>query len=287
MITTYVCGGLGNQLFQYATARGIAEERNSIPALDLSWYREIKARDTPRTFLLTEFKINAAILPPFRAKLIRILRTPAGPFVAKILGYNQILKENAGCYDDRVEKLRGKSYLWGYWQSHRYFSKIRHQLKSEIVPKQIQSDYNSILQRMSVPESVFLHVRRGDYVTNPHAAATHGTCSLEYYKRALALIESKVSRPRLFVFTDDRDWVRSSFRVPREIEIVSDKTRGCPIADLQLMRACRHGITANSSFSWWGAYLGSDDPRIIVAPERGFHLTRTTRHLYPSDWHLI
>ena len=140
---------------------------------------------------------------------------------------------------------------------------------------------------MTSTDSVMVHVRRGDYVSLAAAAANHGTCTPEYYRAALDLLRQTVPAPTLFVFSDDPAWATANLRFDVPTRYVSHNPPSEPDQDLRLMSACRHAIIANSSFSWWGAWLGQGERRVVIAPSRWFADGRPTPDLIPTDWRTL
>jgi hypothetical protein len=145
-----------------------------------------------------------------------------------------------------------------------------------------------MLQLIDETESICVHVRRGDYVSNRAAADFHGTCSTAYYKSAVARIARNMEKPVCYIFSDDPDWVRREllFDIPAVIVDVNGPAQAHQ--DLWLMAACRHYVIANSSLSWWGAWLGRYSNKFVVAPSRWFLTNdKSTVDLLPSAWDIL
>jgi hypothetical protein len=141
-----------------------------------------------------------------------------------------------------------------------------------------------IAQEIAVVNSVSLHIRRGDYASNPKTLSTHGTCSLAYYKEAIRKIIERVESPHLFVFSDDIDWARDNLNIDLPIRYVDHNRDSESFNDMRLMSLCRHHIIANSSFSWWGAWLNPHEDKIVVAPNNWFANSNNTKDLLPTGW---
>lgn len=133
-------------------------------------------------------------------------------------------------------------------------------------------------------ESVSVHVRRGDYVTLASASAYHGLCTLDYYHRAIRHVAERVANPTLFVFSDDPEWTKANLHSPFPTHYVDHNPAGKAFQDLRLMSLCRHHILANSSFSWWGAWLSRSNGGLVIAPERWYAVNRPTPDLIPARW---
>jgi hypothetical protein len=176
--------------------------------------------------------------------------------------------------------------LSGYFQSEKYFREYESAIRAELMPAvPSETSLLKLAQQLRSENSVSVHVRRGDYVSNPIARSHHGVCGEGYYRKAKIELESQVSAPRYVIFTDDIPWVKDSFGVFPGALIASELTHGDPVNDLWLMAQCRHAIIANSSFSWWGAWLGNFSGKSVFAPERWLLATGfNTEDLVPAAW---
>lgn len=287
MVVFHSMGGLGNQLFQYATARRLAHALGVEVVVDSAWHERTFRNTTRRPFELTRLRVQLRELSEKESRWARIARNRALSRLPFATPWT-IRRERSFSYDESIMGAADRTYLYGYWQSPRYFEDIRALLSAEVQPAEpVSSADRDVLDRMSRCESVLVHVRRGDYVSLKTAAAAHGTCTREYYGAAFDLVSRAVRDPVLFVFSDDPDWSRKnlSFRAPTVF--VDHNSAGAGPQDLRLMAACRHAIIANSTFSWWGAWLGRGDGRIVVAPKRWFADDRPTPDLLPSSWTAI
>jgi hypothetical protein len=185
--------------------------------------------------------------------------------------------------------LPSNVYLEGFWQCERYFTNIRSVLLKEFTPKnQFNLANAELLSRINSVNSVAVHIRRGDYVTNPQASKFHGILPLSYYERAIKLIEEKIGNPEFFVFSDDQEWVKLNFKIPYPVHFVEKNQGKDAVFDLALMAACRHNVIANSSFSWWGAWLNTNPLKIVIAPHRWFaDSSVSSADLLPSSWYRL
>jgi glycosyl transferase family 11 len=286
MVVFYSMGGLGNQMFQYATARGLARRLGIDVGADTSWHGRTLPDTTPRPFVLPRLNVQLRALSMrerFWARIAsdRILgRFPLLPWAVR--------RERDFSYDPSIARSGDRTYLFGYWQSPRYFEDARDTLVPELLPRAPPSDADRrVIESMRGCESVFVHVRRGDYVSLAAAAANHGTCSVEYYRAAFDVVAGAVRAPVLFVFSDDPAWARENLKFPAPTVYVDHNSPGDAEQDLRLMASCRHAIIANSSFSWWGAWLGDQEGRVVVAPRRWFADGRPTPDLLPPTWRVI
>lgn len=282
MVICRLIGGLGNQLFQYAAARRIALKNDWPIKLDVGGFRAYKRRP----YALGHFRIVEDFASPEEVE--RLKRSPWGRMLQRILPAvpRTDVRERHFHFDDRVHDVTSSVYLTGYWQSPRYFSDVAEIIRSEFTLKAPATGQNArALDLIVGTESVAVHVRRGDYVTNPKARRFHGSCTLDYYRRALAEISLRIHKPRFFVFSDDPGWTRAHLVVPDPVVFVEHNGPDRAHEDLRLMRTCRHHIIANSTFSWWGAWLGAHPDQLVIAPDSWFASgNKDTRDLYPSSW---
>lgn len=287
MVVFHSRGGLGNQLFQYATARRLALAHGVGVAADTSWHGRRLRNTTPRPFVLPELRVRLEALSGPERSWARVASHPilgrlplAAPWVVK--------RERGFAFDPSVLRCGPRTFLHGYWQSPMYFDDIRETLLQELQPVAPPAPGDeAVLARTRGCESVFLHVRRGDYVTLGSAAATHGSCTIEYYSAAFELLARTVRTPVLFVFSDDPAWARENIRLPAPTVYVDHNPPGAAVQDLRLMASCRHAIIANSSFSWWGAWLGTGEGKVVVAPRRWFARGPLTPDLFPAGWRTL
>jgi hypothetical protein len=282
-VSVRIAGGLGNQMFQYAAARALAL-RHGVPLeLDLSFYDPGRHRAYElEAFALAPHGVIAPPPPgPFartRAALARAWRhrrRPPGPPVA-------LYREPHFHFDPRFAQLVPPVRLVGYFQSARYFEDCEATIRQELAPPPATDALSrEIAQRMG-GQGVALHVRRGDYVTNPKNASTFAVCGVDYYARALALLPAAAE---VFVFSDDMAWAREHLPRLRPLVFVDDGSRRSGLADLWLMAQARHHVIANSSLSWWGAWLAAPAGGLKIAPARWFvDPAMDDRDLVPAGW---
>ena len=290
MIIVKLYGGLGNQMFQYATAKSIAERHASIVKLDVSGFETYKLHKYSLhcfqlgEYIATKTEINDLIYEQSLMKEYadKFLRKTSIPFSFR---KNYIL-ENKFEFNECILAVPDNVYIEGYWQSAKYFSEINNILRREFVVKYRQdADSRSFFEKIQNSESVSLHVRRADYVTNPMANKIHGTCDQQYYDLAIRYIQERIDSPHIFLFSDEPDWARNNlkFNIPVTIVDCNDSSRN--YEDLRLMSHCRHNIIANSSFSWWGAWLNQNPSKIVCVPKNWFRdASVNTEDLIPEEW---
>lgn len=277
-------GGLGNQMFQYAAGRSLSARLGVSLMLDLSWF----GGQVGRQYALSKFNIKAetsiqlAWLP---SQVSAIASRLSRRYLPSVMGV-PVWREPHFHYASEFAKLSGVVFLEGYWQSHRYFLEIRSQLLQEFALREhLSPSCAKLLDRISVCDAICVHVRRGDYLSNPIAAKVHGTCTVDYYHAGVREICQGLTRPHCFVFSDDPAWVRASLIFDCPMTVVDVNGPDNAHFDLMLMAACRHFLIANSSLSWWGAWLGRQVGKKVIAPARWFLTTdKDTRDLLPETW---
>lgn len=285
VIAARLCGGLGNQMFQYAAGRGLAMTRNVPLMLDLDWYRRPPGSSAARVYELHRYPVAAHVASRLDRLRFRLLASRLGSQFAWIGRGWTVHRERHFDHDPSVKGIRGHVYLDGYWQSARYFEHVAKEIRAELRPSQpLGEGDNAVLELMRTGPSVSVHVRRGDYVSNVAATATHGACTPEYFERACAIMASRVPGVRFFVFSDDMAWSRAALRLPGSTTFVDHNGPAAAFQDMRLMSLCDHHVIANSSFSWWGAWLGAKALQIVVAPKHWFADGRATATLLPADW---
>ena len=276
-IITSLCGGLGNQMFQYAAGRALSLRTGAPLLLDTNWYANT-AGNTPRQYMLHVFPVQGDIatqeqLAPFfhhpemfHQKVLRKLFGRPHP-VPKGLVNEPHFK-----YWPGFPQVQAPAYLAGYWQSEQYFaeyaSAIRADFKFPPLPAGVAQQVGQAIAQSVHP--VAIHVRRGDYVASPEANATHGVCSASYYAAAIAQVAEQCPNVTLFLFSDDPVWVQENFATQGLPATVVDLALPEePWHDMHLISLCRHHVIANSSFSWWGAWLG-EKGGMVYAPKQWF-----------------
>ncbi len=283
MIVTHIFGGLGNQLFQFAFGKALAARLGVELRIDTRYFD----RPRPDELCLHHFSIQTPEverrgLPPMRHDGLL-------PYLAgKLRGHRwTMFRETSLGYDPAAETLGDNTYLKGYWQTELYFRDHADLVRAHLQVVTPPTDENrQVMDEQDSCYPVSLHVRRGDYVSNPKFNATHGTCDLDYYRRAADLIVERTRcEPVFFAFSDEPDWVRENLKLPYPMRIVSHNGPEHNYEDIRLMSRCRHHIIANSSFSWWGAWLNPDPDKIVIAPRRWFADPGMQKHdLVPEGW---
>lgn len=288
MIITKLQGGLGNQLFQYAAGLALAQKHGVTLKADTSFLKlDPKGHYTKREPELHHFELqleeaNESDLKKFNLNESILWRKLKKQFPT---WFNSIVfNESQQQVEPNFFKLPANVYLNGYWQSEKYFSEIRDLLiqRLSIKPEYLQNTepYLSLIKKTT--ETVALHIRRGDYVSLSSAKEFHGVCGVEYYQKAATMFSEKA---QLLVFSDDLDWCRANLRFKQPTELINT---GSTYSDFYLMKNCQHQIIANSSFSWWAAWLNTNPSKKVIAPKKWFADSNiNTSDVYPVSWEKI
>ncbi len=284
MIIVNLKGGLGNQMFQYALGRALTLKNNDVLKLDTEdLYKAKELGNIYRPFDLEAFAIYKDIATPLESTR---LRYPYGIFskTLEVLG-RKILRKNTVTFNQKVFTLTGNQYLDGYWQSPLYFNSIRKTLLSDFTLRDSLSESGQALETQIIStNSVSLHVRRGDYTSNPRVLRENGVCSVKYYEKAVTEIGKTQNDVTYYVFSDDITWVKSNIPLQgNTVVFVEDATLTSP-QELYLMSLCKHNIIANSSFSWWAAWLNQHEDKAVIAPTPWFDTITYDPHLIPDSW---
>ncbi len=287
MIIVKLLGGLGNQMFQYAFGKHLALKNNSSLLLDLSYYESQSLRKYELdAFLISEKTIskdllNQLVYPNPPTIFIRLINK----FFNKQLEY-KIVSEASTSFDSSCLNLKGNVYLSGYWQSEKYFKSIEIQLREIFTFQHEKYEKTLFLKEILHSNSISIHIRRGDYVNDKATHAVHGLCDLAYYHNAINAIADKEINPVFFIFTDDVVWAKENLVIPFEHHFVSGNNLN-NFEEMYLMSLCKHNIIANSSFSWWAAWLNPNQQKKIIAPKVWFAdsaMNEKTIDLIPQAW---
>ncbi|MEI6019621.1 MAG: alpha-1,2-fucosyltransferase [Bacteroidota bacterium] len=274
MIVVKLIGGLGNQMFQYAAGKALAHRHGVSLKLDVTGFdKATEGAYTQRHFELGCFKLQTEIAT--EAELKRFTRFEENRWLRVAqrkmpwLFSNTFFSESGSQFHETFLKLGANTYMNGYWQSELYFNDIRKILLqdfelNETMPKTLDHWFNKI----QTINSVSMHVRRGDYVQLASANAFHGICSELYYQNALSKLQLDEKNVEIFVFSDDINWCKENLKFKTKTHFVDHAEKAC--WDLFLMRHCKHNIIANSSFSWWAAWLNEHTNKRVFVPEYWF-----------------
>jgi len=289
MIIVKIMEGLGNQLFQYAFGRAIAYHRNVSLKFDLSFYKNYHSRE----YLLGHFNISVPEASDAEIDYVKYGKDdylrPFRIIIQKFLPYylRRIVVEKIGIgYDHNMLKAQNNAYYVGYWSAYyKLFKDISHLLEREItLSHTMDINIQNYLNKIKDKQSVSIHFRRGDYLKNENLKF-FGVQPIEYYYNAVNYINSKISNPYFFIFSDDINWVQEYFQLDSPHEFISQNNESQAFYDLILMSECKNHIIANSSFSWWGAWLNKNHNKIVIAPQKWYANNMiNANHFIPENW---
>lgn len=282
-------GGLGNQFFQYALGRSLALRHGQPVVFDLSWYTRTTDQ-IKRKYELDNFQTVIKTADQTEVRALEKFKRAAGPvgFLKTILTANpkKYVQDFSYRYNPAILKTQPPAYLDGYWQSEKYFADIADAIRRELSLKEPPSGQNAeMLKRIQSTPSISLHVRRGDYVASKATNAFHGTTGLDYYRAAIEKVKSAAPNGTIYVFSDDQAWVKENLKFDLPTVFIDFNSGDRAHEDMRLMSACAHNVVANSTFSWWGAWLNPNPNKMVVAPKRWFADPRMdATDLIPSSW---
>jgi hypothetical protein len=291
MVIVKLMGGLGNQLFQYAAARRIAFINNVPLKLDISGFEVYKLHKySLRAFNIQEMFASAEEINALKHEeqgLIKVLltKTKKGRHSLDV----PYVKEKHFQFDPDILKLKAPVYLDGYWQSEKYFKDIEDIIRREFTVKARSDEKNEKMAgEIAAASAVSLHIRRMDYITDKNTNQILGTCSMDYYSRAIEKILKKVANPHFFVFSDDAEWIMENMKIDALSTFVIHNGPDKNYEDLRLMSLCKHNVIANSTFSWWGSWLNSNPEKIVYCPSQWFKAKELNKNdLIPPAWESI
>lgn len=283
MIIVKIVGGLGNQMFCYAYAKALEQKGNKVK-IDISAYDTYKIHGG---FQLDNYYINLE-----ESSSLENSKYYKNNFLSKVLrkiGFSNsnIIEENSLLFDDKLLEIKDNNYVSGYFQCEGYFINIR-----EILLEQFSINSNVAQYTKKIKKEILvtnnccsIHVRRGDFINNLNKNI-HGSCTLEYYKKAEEIIKLKDINVKFFIFSDDIQWCKNNFEIDNAIYVKTEEDR-LPHEDMYLMSLCKYNIIANSSYSWWAAWLNKNDDKLVIAPKRWFiddNLERQSKDIVCKEW---
>lgn len=283
MIIVSINGGLGNQLFQYAFGKHLEYIHKKEVFYDLSVFDNPKHRPLAlEHFNTTIKKASQSKLPFSKRKNFKNLKVGKS-YLDRFFYPYQIIEQNQFDFNPLYLSNIQNAYYWGYWQSEQYFLGVKETIKNHFTFR--DSDFSeqekNTYQKINSTNSICLHVRRGDYV----GSKLHPVCDRSYYQQAIKLIAEKIKNPHFFIFSDDILWCKNNISLEWSQEFVTTSEAW---RDFRLMCHCQHYIIANSSFSWWAAYLGKHEEKIVISPKNWFNnIEYSTKDLLPEMWSAI
>jgi hypothetical protein len=294
MIIVKIVGGLGNQLFQYAFGKALEAHTGLKVHYDISDFNE---KYKLHKISLQHFNVNineasvkdiAQLTSIYNKAKYKLFRVTNGKAIDKKT--LKFYREEGTLYDEDVFSLTYSDiYFDGYWQSEKYFDNIQNMIRNDFTVTTTPTKNNqNIIDKINKCNAISLHIRRGDYVANAVSNEIYSTCSLGYYEQALQYMTENVADPVFFIFSDDIEWAKSNLQGKNNLEFVDINSADHNYEDLRLMSLCKHNIIANSTFSWWGAWLNSNSDKIVIAPKKWFNIeSRSSVDLIPEKWILF
>jgi hypothetical protein len=292
MIIVRLRGGLGNQLFQFAAAYSLAHNKGVGLKSDLYTYTKHPLR---------KYELHHFNIPLEEATRAEVHQFTGSNFVERYLNKKNNYFNCPGVfaqphyhfYDDFFS-LPVPIYLSGYWQSEKYFENVSADLRKMVTPSApMDSKNNDLISEVRSSQSVAVHIRRTDY----NSGSFFQPMGLDYYQRALGVMSKNISNPRYFIFSDDIEWSRQQLKDLPNATFVDHNRGADSFKDLLVMSSCRHQVIANSTFSWWAAWLNDFPGKTVIAPQTWFHNTwvtkkepvypcrfYNTKDLLPSSW---
>ena len=290
MIIIRLWGGLGNQLFQYAYGYSMAKKLNTHLKLDISYFDNqpdnlnrlpkilnLNIQEKEQLEELNSYK-NLNLLKS--RQINRLIRIPKKSifFCGGDLYY---LKESRFEYTPFFQQIKKENlYIDGYWQCEEYFIDVRQDLLAQYQAKIENDKFHEIKEQMGKNNSVAVHIRRGDYVGNRNIFSNLYELKASYYHESMTYMESKIDNPEYYLFSDDIEWVRSNLGEKENFHYIDSSFGFADYEELLLMSCCKNQIIANSTFSWWAAWLNENPNKIVIAPSRWFG----NRNIIPSSW---
>ncbi|MDO9207684.1 MAG: alpha-1,2-fucosyltransferase [Sulfuricurvum sp.] len=283
MLIVQLTGGLGNQMFQYSFAKALQAKGYEVK-LDISTFETYTLHGG---FGLEHYTITLPIaskeeLTPYKTNFLTRIGKKFNLPNKKLRGEKTLL------FQQELLSPPDNTSLYGYFQSEKYFNPLRHTILEEFTLKAPLSPYSAFIEKTihSLSNTASIHIRRGDYITDSKANKFHGICGLDYYEEAIALLDSKFEAMHYFIFSDDIEWVKNNLS-PKNCTYIDNPSPHIPHEDIYLMSLCHHNIIANSSFSWWGAWLNHNSTKVVIAPKKWFaddKMVQQSRDIVPESW---
>lgn len=282
-------GGIGNQLFQYAFGESIKKKWNCEVLYNIDWFYRY-GLDTPRELALLKLVDLNYIKHSKKKEFLQ------SPHISKLLNQFSFLhktefrSEESFDFFEHYQKMPSKKikkiFFNGYWQSSKYFQLIEHDLRNKLLAYKTHLKKSSLFNNIkNAKNSTSLHIRRGDYISNKAAKNTFDTCSLDYYKNAINNINKLAGEEsKFFIFSDDIEWAKDNINIDNNLIYVDSKYNLSDLDELFLMSICKNHIIANSTYSWWGAWIGSSKAGITICPKNWYKSSKQPNALFPEKW---
>ncbi|NTW33494.1 MAG: alpha-1,2-fucosyltransferase [Bacteroidetes bacterium] len=295
MIIVSIFGGLGNQMFQYALGRHLSYMLKTDLKFDTSFNfirTDFNIEDIP--FIFDIFDVKGELATESEIKklkgegLKRIYNSLYWRWqYLKPFHKQHLIKERFFHFDADIFKCSKNTYLHGYWQSEKYFKGIKNLIIEDFqIKKPIELNNFEIANRINSEESVSIHLRGRDYIKKEEINKIYFTCDESYYERCIKTISEKIQKPHFFIFSDDPEWAKSFLKIDYPFTFVEGNSwNKTNYEDFRLMSMCKHNIIANSSYSWWAAWLNQNPNKIVIAPQKWFNdKSFNASDLIPEEW---
>lgn len=312
MIVSKITMGLGNQMFQYAAAKSLALHKKVPLTLDVSAYEGYNLRkfELAEIFNLQAEQATKQDIEKYRIKQpLKSLWNALMPFnrmyfyhlpyeMTKVKRTLLQLAETVSPshkkktfiepyyhYNSNFFKTRNDVFLVGYWMSWKYFEKFDQEIRQDFtVRNNLVSHLSNIENEIRNSDSVSIHIRRSDF-TSEKNTKLHGIVPLSFYREAIKRIATKYPALRLYIFSDDIHWVKDNFTTEFPVVFVSNDISKTAFEDFYLMSICKHNVIANSTFSWWAAYLNNNAGKMVIAPKKWYNKSPYNyKDVYPTSW---
>ncbi len=291
MIIVKLQGGLGNQLFQYAFGRALSLEYKRELALDISWY----ARNRYSKYFMPHSIFNFNIIEKRKSSIflryitliskhIRLLPKPLNK-ISKFYLFGRFLPVYINESTFNILNMPQNSVLYfdGYWQNIKYFQKYESIIRKEFTLKhKLIGENKKYLKKIVSSNSISIHIRRGVYISDPNISILYPHCSLKYYSDAISYIAKRIQNPTFFIFSNEIDWAKNNLKADYPIVFIDNQ--GPDYEHLFLMSQCKHNIIADSTFSWWGAWLNNNPSKIVIAPKKWVNDSKIKHAKIPNSW---
>jgi hypothetical protein len=288
MIIQKINWWLGNQMFQYAFIKSLSIRNKIDFRLDISWSNTYLRKYELEIFNIDKKYSRTADLPFyerlfFNSKIANFITSKIIYFFKKYNHNHHIEKQYN--YDDDFMKIKTWYVEW-FFQTEKYFIDFEEIIRKDFeFIKPINERNSNILSIITSVNSVSIHVRRWDYISNNKTNQFHWTCSVDYYLNAIKKIRAKISNPIFFIFSDDIEWAKLNITVDSECFYIDWNNNLDGFEDMRLMSFCKHNIIANSSFSWWWAWLNKNIEKIVIWPQNWFNdNSMNTEDIMPKNW---
>lgn len=285
MIEVSIQGGLGNQLFQYASAYSISRYFNQEMVQDVSFFD----KQSLRGYKLNQLQLKCSkktASSEYKDQCV-LVSNKIMNYLLRRMNHRTIKRENCIYWlDELPEKMFStnilNAYMDGYFQSYLYFEKYRTDLIEQIRPiYEKESEYKVVLEQIKGQNAIAVHVRRGDFkLAQKDVSGFHYLLTEQYYHNALKYISEKLNNPVFFWFSDDIDWVKQNFGEKDNFQFVNLHTKHADIDEMMLMKNCKHIVAANSTFSWWASWLNEYDDALHICPAKRYGNV----NMIPENW---